>query len=180
LYWTQKSVSRISAAAANLSIAASPSVISLSSPNAFEAEPMSAAPGPRATAPNPTPRRKARLRILRGGAFSSVLLFEVELLGNASVGVSSVFIYPSIATACAEWWTGKVTRLLLLGSVGTSDRFADRVSDVAHCLNQLRRADFFSQSPDEDFHQFGIVFVRMFPDAFAQFRAGEDATGLAY
>ena len=85
-----------------------------------------------------------------------------------------------IANSGVEWRISKVTQLLLLQSVGIRDRFADRVSDVAHCLDQLRRADFFSQSPDEDFHQFGIVFVRMFPDAFAQFRAGEDATGLAY
>jgi len=42
-------------------------------------------------------------------------------------------------------------------------------------MNQRWIADFLSQSSDENFHQFRVVFVRMLPNAFAQFGARKDA-----
>src|SRR6266849_6734170 len=97
LYCTQKSVSRISAAAANLSMAASPAVIPSSSPNAFEAEPISAAPGVSRAAPSPRRRKNERrgrpggVRSILRDEISVVLPFDIELLSNAVV-VLLVFI----------------------------------------------------------------------------------------
>src|SRR2546426_7618513 len=44
---------------------------------------------------------------------------------------------------------------------------ANRIANVAHGVDQRRIANFFSQAPDEDLHQFRVVFVCMLPDAFA-------------
>src|ERR1700732_2469776 len=50
-----------------------------------------------------------------------------------------------------------------------SQWFANRVSNMAHGVNQWRITDFFSQTADEDFHQFGVVFMGMLPNAFSYF-----------
>jgi hypothetical protein len=44
--------------------------------------------------------------------------------------------------------------------------FVNRIAYVAHCMNQWRIADFSSQPSDENFHQLGVVFVRVFPYSF--------------
>src|SRR5438046_9727746 len=57
---------------------------------------------------------------------------------------------------------------------------ANCVTDVAHCMNQRWIADFLSQSSDENFHQLRVIFVLVFPDAFAQSGAGESAARLPH
>jgi hypothetical protein len=54
------------------------------------------------------------------------------------------------------------------------------IADVPHGLNQGRLANSFAQASDENLHEFGIVFVGMFPNAFAQLRAGKYSAGLAH
>jgi len=56
----------------------------------------------------------------------------------------------------------------------------NRVTNVTHSVNQGRITDLSSQPADEDFDQLRIVLVRVFPNAFAQLGAREDASGLAH
>jgi hypothetical protein len=46
--------------------------------------------------------------------------------------------------------------------------------DCALSVNERRIADPLSQAPDENFHQLGVILVRVFPNALAQFRAREN------
>ena len=52
---------------------------------------------------------------------------------------------------------------------------ADRIADVPNRVNQRRFTEFFSEPTNEDLNQLGIVFMRVLPHAFAQFRACEHA-----
>ena len=45
--------------------------------------------------------------------------------------------------------------------------FANRVADVAHCMDQRRIAHFSSQASNENIDQLCVVFMRVPPDAFA-------------
>ena len=45
----------------------------------------------------------------------------------------------------------------------------DRIADVAYGVNQRRITELFSQPTDEHFDQLRVVFMRVFPNAFAQF-----------
>ena len=44
---------------------------------------------------------------------------------------------------------------------------ADGIAYVTHSLNKRRITDFFSQAPDENLYQLGVIFVRVFPYPFA-------------
>src|SRR5947207_14741437 len=56
---------------------------------------------------------------------------------------------------------------------------SDRITDVAHSVNQRRITNLFSQPADENFDQLRVVLMRVFPNAFAKLRAWEDAAGLS-
>src|SRR5215510_7563372 len=56
----------------------------------------------------------------------------------------------------------------------------DGITYMANSVNQRRFAELLSESTNEHFNQLGVVFVFVFPDAFAQFRAREHASGLAH
>src|SRR4029453_43247 len=43
----------------------------------------------------------------------------------------------------------------------------NRVTYVAHRMNERRIADFSSQASDENLHQLGVIFVRVLPYPFA-------------
>ena len=58
--------------------------------------------------------------------------------------------------------------------------FMNRVADVTHRTNQRRITDFFSQSSDENLHQFRVIFVLVLPNAFTQFSAGKDTARLTH
>jgi len=51
---------------------------------------------------------------------------------------------------------------------------------MANRVNQRRFAKFPSEPTNEHFNQLGIVFVGVFPNAFAQLRPREHAAGLAH
>ena len=56
----------------------------------------------------------------------------------------------------------------------------DRVTHVTDGMNQRRIADLSSQPTDEHFDQLCIVFVRVFPNTFAQLGAREYTARLAH
>ncbi len=176
LYWTQKSVSRISAAAANLSRAASPAVIpfpfSSSSPNAFEAELNkcgSRSKRDRAqshAAKKRSPRESAwgwrkigilklqlTFNVIHRGSFR-INCFAVRFCCGSDESWSDAshrFHTDRIATNCAKRFTGKVTLLLPMRSGGESDWVANGVADVTHRMNQWRIANFLAQPPNKNF-----------------------------
>jgi hypothetical protein len=62
------------------------------------------------------------------------------------------------------------SRALLSGSVlDVSAALAgiDGIAYVAHGVNERRIADLSSQASDENLHQLGVIFVRVFPYSFA-------------
>src|SRR6516164_6214346 len=52
---------------------------------------------------------------------------------------------------------------------------ADGIAYVANRVNQRRFTKFFSEPTNEHLNELGIVFMRVLPHAFAQFRACEHA-----
>ena len=57
---------------------------------------------------------------------------------------------------------------------------ADRITNVTHGVNQRRITNFSSQPSDENLDQLRVVFVCVFPDAFAKLRAREDTARLPH
>ena len=52
---------------------------------------------------------------------------------------------------------------------------ADRIADVPNRVNQRRFTELFSEPTNEHLNQLGIVFMRVLPHTFAQFRACKHA-----
>ena len=66
------------------------------------------------------------------------------------------------------------------GTISVALARIDRIADVADGVNQRRIADFFPQPANEHFDELRIVLMGMFPNALAEFRAGEDAARLPH
>jgi len=56
----------------------------------------------------------------------------------------------------------------------------DRITNVTHGLNQRWITDLSSQPANKHFDELCIVFVRVFPNTFAQLGAREDTARLAH
>src|SRR5439155_19125784 len=74
---------------------------------------------------------------------------------------------PRIAISDAARSSLKVALLLPSLSAGKCDWLVNRVADVTHRMNERRIANFLAQPPNKNLHQFRVVFVSVFPDAFA-------------
>ena len=115
-----------------------------------------------------------------------------RISSNTAMRREKVLIPHNCKQSVAARKAAKVTRLLLSSKRQLRDRattqchasimFAgvDHVTNVTHGANQRGITDLSSQPANEHFDEFCIVFVRVFPNTFAQLGAREDAARLAH